>query len=356
MDARDDASADRWLLYGAYGYSGELVARRAVARGMRPVLAGRDARRLERVARELDCEHRVLALDDPGELAAALDDVALVAHCAGPFSRTSRPMVDACIASGTSYLDITGELDVLRDVLGRDAEARAAGISLLPGSGFDVVPSDCLAAITAEELERPVRSIELAIRASGGVSGGTARTAAEQIGEPALCVRGGELVPVPRAERRQDVTYATRTIASNAVSLGDLVTAQRSTGASDVTVRLAMPAAASASLRVVDAASRVPGAARLLRRVAGAAAGRMGGPDARARERGRSEVWCRATAADGTSVERRLVAPSGYALTADAVVRIAEAVLAGRVDPGAHTPSQGLGTRFALELDGVSLQ
>lgn len=345
----------RWLLYGAYGYTGQLVARRAHAAGVRPVLAGRDERRLAALATELDCEHRSVGLDDHDALVAALDGVELVAHCAGPFSHTSEPMVQACLEAGVHYLDITGEVAVLDAVLARDADARAAGVVLLPGAGFDVVPSDCLAAIAAEQLAGPVQSVELAFLARGGPSAGTARTGIEGLGEPPLRRRDGRLVPVRGDERRRCVEFVTGSVMSTAISWGDLATAHRSTGARDVIVHVAMPRVAYAAMRALDAMLVIPGARALAPPLLDRAARRLAGPGEDALRDAGCELWVRVCGADGSSVERRMTTPNGYALTADSVLRVVQAIIAGDVQPGAHTPSTALGARFALTLDGVEL-
>ena len=135
-----------YLIYGANGYTGELVAREARARGHTPILAGRNHGAVSRLASELGLEFRAFALDDAAACDAGLAGVPLVLHCAGPFSRTSRPMVDACLRRRSHYLDVTGEIAVFEALAARGAEARSDGVMLLPGIGFDVVPTDCLAA------------------------------------------------------------------------------------------------------------------------------------------------------------------------------------------------------------------
>src|SRR3954451_12448817 len=137
------AQVQPWIIYGANGYTGELIAREAVRRGHRPILGGRNASTIDALARELGCESRLFGLDDSGGVAAALQNVALVLHCAAPFVLTSAPMVDACLRAGAHYLDITGEISVFEAIVRRDAEAKARGVTLLPGVGFDVVPTDC---------------------------------------------------------------------------------------------------------------------------------------------------------------------------------------------------------------------
>src|SRR5438046_2539911 len=133
------------MIYGANGYTGELIAREAVARGLRPILAGRTADAVGGLARDLGLEPRVFALDDSAAIDAHLRGVGVVLNCAGPFARTALPLADACLRAGAHYLDITGEIDVFEALTARDAQAKAAGVMLLPGCGFDVVPSDCLA-------------------------------------------------------------------------------------------------------------------------------------------------------------------------------------------------------------------
>ena len=164
-----------WAIYGAYGYTGRLIAAEAVARGMTPILAGRDAVRLAGLAAELKLEWRAFGLEDGAALARAIEPLDLVLHAAGPFARTSAPMVRACLATGTDYLDITGEIPVLEAIYLRDAEARSAGVALLPAVGFDVVPSDCLALHVARRVGQPVE-LEIAIAPSGRASAGTTRT------------------------------------------------------------------------------------------------------------------------------------------------------------------------------------
>src|SRR5215213_4435335 len=135
----------RWLLYGAYGYTGALVAAEAVRRGHRPILAGRSARRLAPLADRLGLDWLAVDLADSARLRAALRDVALVFHAAGPFVHTSAPMVQACLTSATHYVDISGEVPVLERTLALDAAARQRGIAVVGGAGLDVVPTDCLA-------------------------------------------------------------------------------------------------------------------------------------------------------------------------------------------------------------------
>src|SRR5688572_19578744 len=118
-------TAPPYLVYGANGYTGELIAREAAQRGQHPVLAGRNAAEVGRLAAELGLDHRVFALDDARAVDTGLEGMAAVLHCAGPFSHTSKPMADACLRRRVHYLDVTGEIVVFEALAARDAEARA---------------------------------------------------------------------------------------------------------------------------------------------------------------------------------------------------------------------------------------
>ena len=140
-----NSAPDKLLIYGATGYTGRLTAGRARAKGLTPVLAGRDAGRVQALAAELGFEGRAFALTDTRALHDALRDMACVLHMAGPFSRTSAPMLEACLEMGVHYVDITGEIQVFEQCAKADSRAKACGIMVLPGAGFEVVAGAALA-------------------------------------------------------------------------------------------------------------------------------------------------------------------------------------------------------------------
>ena len=224
-----------WLVYGAYGYTGRLIAQRALERGHRPVLAGRDRARVEQLARELSLPCRVFDLADGDRVARGLEGMSAVLHAAGPFVRTWRPMVDACIEAGAHYLDITGEIAVFEGLHSLDRAARDAGVALLPGVGFDVVPTDCAAAKVARRLVAPVE-LDLAFHARGGISRGTLKTAIEGLGGPGKARRDGRIVDVPIGALQREIPFSDRQRTGVAIPWGDVSTAYHSTGIPDVTV------------------------------------------------------------------------------------------------------------------------
>jgi short subunit dehydrogenase-like uncharacterized protein len=346
------AAGSALLLYGATGYTGELIARRAVERGLRPILAGRSAPALATLAAELGLPHRVFALDDAAAVDAGLEGVAAVLHAAGPFSRTSRPMVDGCLRRRVHYLDITGEGVVFGALARRDAEARAAGVTLLPGVGFDVVPTDGLAAHLARRLPGATH-LTLAFKAVGQPSRGTTLTALEGIHLGGMVRRGGKLTRVPAAWRTRDFDFGRGPVACMTIPWGDVWTAWHTTGIPDIEVYLAAPPA----LRAFSLASRfvgpLLGSGPVQRALAALVRSKLTGPDAAARARGLSLVYGEVEHADGRRAAARLTAPEGYAFTALAAVECAERVLAGQARAGFLTPSLAFGPDLSLSIPGV---
>jgi len=224
----------RLLLYGAYGYTGRLTAELAAVKKLDVVLGGRNKEALAGLGDRLGLPTRVVGLNDPGQLSEALKDIACVAHMVGPFAITSAPMLSACLATQTNYIDITGEIEVFEAMWSRKEEIRRAGITAVPGAGFDVVPTDCLAGYVASKLEGPA-SLVIALRGLESASQGTLRTAIRQVSQPVLCRRAGAIAALDdRLPRWIDFGFGDEPCVP--VSWGDVATAFYSTGAGNITV------------------------------------------------------------------------------------------------------------------------
>jgi short subunit dehydrogenase-like uncharacterized protein len=342
------------LIYGSTGYTGRLIVAEALARGLRPTLAGRNPDTVRAQAESLGLPWRAAAIDDPAALDAALEGATAVLHCAGPFAHTWRAMSDACLRTRVHYLDITGEIAVFEGLASRDAQAQSAGIMLLPGTGFDVVPSDCLAAHLARRLPNAVR-LALAFRALGGASRGTLSTMIEGLGSPGAIRRDGRIVPVRPAWRTRQIDFGDGKLRdATTIPWGDVSTAFHSTGIPNVEVYVSMRPA----LRRAAIASRWLGPVLRSGIVRRALASRVrsgpAGPSDEARARGASLLWGEAVAADGRRVESRLRGPNGYELTAQTAVHLAAKVLGGGVRAGFQTPSRAYGADVILEIPGVT--
>jgi short subunit dehydrogenase-like uncharacterized protein len=342
------------LLYGANGYTGRLILDELKRLGLEMTIAGRSRAPLEALASSRGVAHRVFTLEDPARVAEELAPYAVLLLAAGPFSATSRPAFDACLEARTSYLDITGEIDVFEALFARDAEAKAAGITAVPGVGFDVVPTDALAALLAKELPGAVR-LELAFR-GGRTSVGTKKTMMVGIPKGGRARVNGRLVRVPLAWKTMTARFPDKERTAVTIPWGDVATAWRSTGIPNIETYLAMAPSAIAGLKRMRFVAPLAGLSPVQAFLKARAGATGEGPDEDQRKRERSLVWGRVTAADGTTVEGTLESVEGYTLTAQTSARAARHLLAGDAPHGVLTPSLAFGPRFVEEVAGTVIR
>jgi short subunit dehydrogenase-like uncharacterized protein len=339
------------LLYGSYGFVGNLIAREAVSRGVDPVLAGRDREELADQAAELECPTRRFDLSRPPTVADELDDVDCVLNCAGPFSNTAGALVAGCLQSGTDYVDITGEIPVIEEVHGWDGIAADAGVTLLPSAGFSSVPMDCLAAHLADRVPE-ADALALGADSVRVPSVGSIKTVIEGADTGSAVYRGGRLAHVPAAWRTRNIDFGRGTRPAVTMPLGDASTAHYTTGIPEVEAYAMVPPPARLALgahRYVAPLLAATPVQWTLKRLAELV---REGPSERARERGSAHVWGEAHTDEERAVSR-LRTPDPYVVTVDAAVTATERVLAGDADAGVRTPAGAFGPEFVLELDGV---
>ncbi len=351
-----------WMIYGAYGYTGRLLAEEALRRGHRPLLAGRSRAQLEPLAKQLGLPSVAVSLDDTEGLSRALEGIEVVMHAAGPFVHTSEPMIRACLQRGASYLDVTGEVPVFANTFTHDAEARQRGVLLMSGVGFDVVPTDCLAKYVASKLPGATE-LELAICGLSKLSAGTLKSMFEAGLSGALMRRDGQLVTRPFGQGARDIRFDHGMRSVMPIPWGDLETAYRSTGIANITIYMAFPRQLVALSKASSplTAALLPGLKSLvgkgpLKRAIDNRLSRVQGPDEHERERGHAHVWACARDASGNQHEAWLRTMDGYAFTAVAGVRIVERVLSARPTArpkGALTPAQAFGADFVLDIEGT---
>ena len=344
------------LIYGANGYTGKLIAREAAKRGLKPLLAGRQRETIRALADELSLPHRVFELGNPDEVARNLDAVAVVLHCAGPFSRTSAPMLRGCLERNVHYLDITGEVDVFEACHRADARAKAQGVVVLPGSGFDVVPTDCLAAQLKRRLPDATH-LTLAFEAGGGPSPGTAKTSVEGMGRGGRARIDGELTAVPLAWKHRDFLRDGKPRSAMTIPWGDVFTAYISTGIPNIETYMTLPPKTIARMRWLRHIQPLLGLKIVQDYMKRKIERTNPGPSEQRREKSDCYVWGEVGNAAGQEAKLALVTPNGYDLTVTASLGIAEHLLQrlGRLGGGYFTPSLLMGADYVLKLSGVTL-
>ena len=343
--------SDPLLIYGANGYTGELITRYAVERGMRPVIAGRNENAIHEIAEKHGLEYRVFALDEKEKLDAALQEVDMVLHCAGPFSITSRPMVEACLRNKKHYTDITGEISVFETCAALDKKAMDAGTMLMPGVGFDVVPSDCLALHLKGRLPTATH-LTLAFYGMGRISHGTQATMTMNVGRGGAIRKDGKITPVPAAWKTHEIDFGEVKKTGVTIPWGDVATAYYSTGIPNLEVYTIAPKSALKLMKL----SRYLGWLFATGPIQKYLQSKIpaGGPSDEERAKGKTLLWGEARDAQDNRVEARMQTPEGYTLTALAALNIAEKIIGGNLKTGYQTPAKAYGADLVLEIDGVS--
>jgi len=340
---------DDLLIYGSYGYTGDLIAKRAVANGMEPTIAGRSSAKLGAQAADLLLDHRTFDLDDPDEVADHVGEFETVLHCAGPFVHTYEPMVEACIETGTNYLDITGEIEVFEAIQGYDERAQDADVMLMPGAGFDVVPTDCLANHLHERLPA-ADGLTMAFTGLESMSQGTAKTMVEGLTEDTVVRRDGRIVPADEDELTREIDLGDGPQFSMLISWGDVSTAYHSTGIPNIEVYAAADETQFKMMETLGDLDWLVGSApvqSLLKRLVEATAT---GPSRRERKEKTTHLWARVRDGDETA-SARLRTSEPYEHTVLAALEIATRTLDGDAPAGYRTPACAYGPDLVLECD-----
>jgi len=342
-----------FLIYGSYGYTGQLIVDRAIEEGLRPILAGRNEKKLRAQAEQANLEYRPFALSETAKLDSALNEVRAVLHCAGPFVHTYGQMVEACLRTKRHYVDISGEIPGFEVLAAMDGQAKEAGIMLLPGAGFDVVPSDCLAAHMKQRLPAATH-FRLFVRGVGaGVSKGTAKSAVENMHRQGVIRRDGKLVKVPPAwnVREQDFGRGYTKVVS--VGWGDVSTAYHSTGIPNIETYFALPESIINLMRLM----RVVGPVLYNRPVKiilkFLVNSFVKGPE-EAKRRNASAIFIgEATNQNGGRAVSKLTTPEAYTCTMLTALEIMKRIQNGDLKRGFQTPSLAYGANLITQFRGV---
>jgi short subunit dehydrogenase-like uncharacterized protein len=338
----------RVLIYGSNGYTGRLVVERALDRGLRPVLAGRNAEAISQQAVRFGLERRPFSLDDPRAIEAGLAGIDVVMHCAGPFARTSRPMADACLRAGAHYLDITGEIAVFEHAHKQHPRARAAGIVICPGVGFDVIPTDCVAAALKRALP-DANELSLGFDSRSGFSPGTAKTSVEGLAMGGRVRRGGRIVEVPLAFETRRIDFGNGEKLAMTIPWGDIATAFYNTGIPSIEVFIPASPRLVRKVRSLNYLRGLLGT-RVAQALLKKQAGKTVGPSAEARANAPTYVWGEVRNARNEVRTARLKTANGYSLTATGSLAVVERLMTRQGAGGAFTPAMLFGPELVESL------
>ncbi|MBC8033168.1 MAG: saccharopine dehydrogenase NADP-binding domain-containing protein [Chitinophagaceae bacterium] len=346
---------NKFLLYGANGYTGELIARFAEKYGLAPVLAGRRKEAIEPLAAELGLSFRIFDLDDNTALRKAMDDIQLVVHAAGPYDFTARPMMEACLETGTHYLDLNGDTDVFEMLQGYNSQAFEKDIMVMPGAGFDVVPTDCLALWLKKQLP-DATDLKIAFAIVGSaLSRGTSITTLQKLGMPGAIRKNGVITPerVGKRGRRIGFVKGRHKIFVMSIPWGDLSTAYFSTGIPNIETYTSISKPVWLLLKgqfLFNWILRTSLARSIIRSIIHRKAA---GPDEPTRNKASSLIWAKVTNPGARSLTARMQCPEAYSLTAFTVLLIAGKILAGDYKAGYQTPASAYGENLIMEVPGV---
>ncbi len=346
----------RWMIYGANGYSAGLIIDLAKKAGHDVILAGRNAQAVMELGKKHGLQTCCFGLDDKAVIVKCLQKIEIVLNCAGPFSKTAKAMVEACIETKTIYLDITGEIDVFEMVHSKHDALVKAGTTAIPGVGFDVVPSDCLAKMLSERVP-DATSLELAFYPKDSrFSPGTMKTMVEGLSSGGRIRKDGEIVQVPAAYEIKDIAFKDgRPKTCATIPWGDVSTAWHSTKIPNIKVFTTTTDATLKSMRMSRYTGWLFGISPIQKLAKEIIGRKIKGPDAETRAKARTLFWGEAKSPDGKTVTMRMETPEGYSLTAESALKCVEHCLSRRPAPGALTPSLAFGAGFVKELTGVTI-
>jgi len=343
----------KFLLYGAYGYTGKLITEMADTYGLEPILAGRDAHKLKQLSEETGYTYEAYSLEETDKVNKSVSQVDLVLHAAGPFRYTAKPMMEACLRHKVHYLDITGEIEIFELGHSYDSQAKEANILMMPGVGFDVVPTDCTAAWLKEQLPDATH-LQLAFANLGGaMSHGTSMTMVESLGEKGARRINGVITPVPLGHAGMMVPFMAKEYYGMAIPWGDVSTAYYTTGIPNVETFTRTKPETHRMVNMQGAFSWLL-RSKFVKNIARNRVKSMpAGPSPDKRAKASSHIWGKVWNDQGEEKQARMVTPEGYTLTAKTSLIITQKVLQGNWKAGFHTPAGLYGHELIMEVESV---
>ncbi len=343
------------LLYGANGYTGKLIAKLAATYNLQPILAGRTEANIKPLAAELQLPYRIIDLDNKEQLENTLSAVKLVLHAAGPYVYTAKQMIEACLQTGVHYIDINGDISVFEMLKKYDAAAKEKNIMVMPGAGFDVVPTDCIALQLKNKMPDATH-LKLAFASiGGGLSHGTATTMTGKIGEGGAARENGMIVRKPLGQKGIWVSFGKKNLFVMTIPWGDISTAYTTTGIPNIETYTGMAPKVYRILKLQWAFNwllRTEFVRNIIRKKIKA---KPAGPSDEQRKISSSLVWGEATNPSGEKLTACISCLDGYSLTAHSSLLISKKILDGNFKTGYQTPSGCYGENLIMEVPGSKI-
>lgn len=340
-----------WMIYGANGYTGELIAREAVRQGLKPILAGRNKAKVETLAQELGLNYKAFGLDNVDAVSEQLKGFKLVMHCAGPFSATSKPMIEACIKAGAHYLDITGEIAVFELAQSLNSQAEKADIVLCPGVGFDVIPTDCVAAKLKEVLPDATH-LALGFDSKSGFSPGTAKTSTEGMADGGKIRKDSKITTVALAHHVRKIDFGDGQKSAMSIPWGDVSTAFYTTGIPNIEVFVPAPPKMICGAKFLNLVRPILKLQLVQNAIKSHISKSVVGPNEEVRAKLPTYVWGEAKNAHGQTKTVRIQTDNTYSLTINGSLIVIQYLLNNKVQGGSYTPAKLMGSDLVTKIPG----
>ncbi|MFA7227399.1 MAG: saccharopine dehydrogenase NADP-binding domain-containing protein [Melioribacteraceae bacterium] len=336
----------RLMVYGANGYSAQLIIEELIARKINPVLAGRNKEEVSSLAQKYNLEFKIFDLSDEKEILVSLEGIHTLINCAGPFKYTAKELMEACLQSKTNYLDITGEMPVMHLAFSMIDNAREKGVVIMPGVGFDIIPTDCLAKRLSERMP-DADNLKLGfLNKRGKISRGTMITTLEFLGGTGKIRRNGRVIDSKIGEFRVKFKRGNFSFKGISIPWGDVYSSYHSTGIKNAEVYLALPGVIIKLRTILLFALRLLKIDSVKNIVKNYIGKNLTGPAKGERDSAETYIWGRVESKDGRKIEEIYRVMEGYTLTAKGAAECSERVLNNEVCPGTYTPSLAFGSGF----------
>ena len=341
-----NSDSPKLMIYGASGYSAQLIIEELILRNVKPILAGRNELTVKSISEKFGCKFRIFELSNDKQVDEALGDIHTLLNCAGPFRLTAKELIESCLRTKTNYLDITGEIPVMHLAFSMNQKAKVSGIVILPSVGFDIIPTDCIAKHLSEKMPNAVNLKLALINKRGKISRGTWLTTLEFLKGTGRVLRDGKLIESPIGEFAINIRLKNFSFSGLSIPWGDVYSSYHSTGIPNAEVYLAVPK------RIVQLRNLLSMLLKIFRieMVKNFAAWyiqkNLTGPSKEERNTARSFIWGRVENSKGEMVEEVYQVMEGYNLTAKGAAESAIRILNNPLKPGYYTPSLAFGSDF----------